>query len=100
MPRIVPVSDFSGLMSSVCALARAAANDATDSLDRGMACLRLQDIKAHCSGFRAFGSHPVADRLLGVLGHQRLEFGSCPLMVEKGRPRIAEQRRELGPGVR
>src|SRR6516162_1405013 len=97
MPRIVAVSDFSGLMSSVGALPSAAASAAPDSLDRGMACLRFQEIKAHCPSFRAFGPHPVADRLLGVLGHQRLEFGSCPLMVEKGRPRVAEQGRELGP---
>ena len=39
--RIVAVSDFSGLTSSACALARAAARAATDSLDRCMARLRL-----------------------------------------------------------
>src|SRR5262249_26719063 len=87
-------------MSSVCALARAAASAATDSLDRAMARLRLQEIKAHCPGFRAFGAHPMADRFLGVFWHQRLEFGSCPFVVEKGRPRIAKQSRKLGPGVR
>ena len=39
--RMVAVSDFSGLMSSACALAKAEASAATDSLDRGMGGLRL-----------------------------------------------------------
>src|SRR5262245_40851498 len=47
---IVAVSDFSGLMSSACAFARAEASAATESLDRCMARLALQEIEAHCSG--------------------------------------------------
>ena len=38
--RMVAVSDFSGLTSSACALARAEASAATVSLDRGMGGLR------------------------------------------------------------
>jgi hypothetical protein len=34
---MVPVSDFSGLASSVCALARAVASAAIEGLDRGVA---------------------------------------------------------------
>ena len=42
----------------------------------------------------------MADGLLGVLRHQRLEFGLGALMVEKGRARRAEQPGEFRPGVR
>src|SRR5947199_3439305 len=79
--RIVAVKDFSGLTSSACALAKAAASAATDSLDRGMGGLRLQEVKAHRAGFRAFGTHPMADSLPGILGHQAFELAFCPFMV-------------------
>src|SRR6516164_5107915 len=97
---MVAVSDCSGLTSSAWALAKAEASAATVSLDRGMGCLRLQHIKAHRSRFRPLASHPVPDRLLGVLRHQRLELALRALMVEKGFPGVAEKRCELGPGVR
>src|SRR5262244_3940585 len=45
--RMVAVRDFSGLMSSACALAKAEASAATVSLDRGMGRLYFQHIKAH-----------------------------------------------------
>src|SRR3954449_13463479 len=45
--RIVATSDFSGLVISTCALARAAAMLAIDSLELCTAGLRAQDIKAH-----------------------------------------------------
>src|SRR5262245_9592310 len=44
---VVAVSDFSGLMSSAWALAKAEASAATVSLDRGMGRLHFQHIKAH-----------------------------------------------------
>src|SRR4029453_5588482 len=97
---MVAVSDFSGLTSSTWALAKAEANAATDSLDRRMAGLRLQQIKAHCSRFRALGFHAVPDGLPGVLGHQGFELGLGPFVGEKGGPGVAEQRGELGPGIR
>src|SRR5262245_54196104 len=53
--RTVAVSDFSGLMSSAWALAKADASAATVSLDRGMAGLALEHIKAHRARFRALG---------------------------------------------
>jgi hypothetical protein len=41
----------------------------------------------------------VASGLLGIFGHQGLELVFRPLMVEKGLAGIAEQGRELRPGV-
>src|SRR6516164_11471915 len=89
---MVAVSDFSGLMSSAWAFAKAEASAATDSLDRGMAGLALQHIKAHRPRFRAFGFHAVPDRLP--------ELAFRPFVVEKGTPGIAEERGELRPGIR
>src|SRR6478752_5191647 len=97
---MVAVSDFSGLISSAWALAKAEASAATDSLDRGMGCSRLQHIKAHRSRFRTLGSNAMPDSLLGVLRHQGLEFAFRPLVVEKSLPGGAEQRCELRPRVR
>src|SRR6516164_9671268 len=71
---MVAVSDFSGLMSSAWALAKAEASAATDSLDRGMGGLPLQHIKAHRPRARALGPHPMADRLLGVVRYQGFEL--------------------------
>src|SRR6516225_6510511 len=98
--RMVAVSDFSGLMSSAWALAKAEASAATDSLDRGMGGLPLQHIKALRPRARALGPHPMADRLLGVVRYQGFELALRALVVEKGFPRVAEERGELGPGIR
>src|SRR6266446_3742665 len=98
--RIVAVSDFSGLTSSACALAKAEASAATVSLDRGMGRLRLQHIKAHRARFRTLCFHAVPDGLLGILGHQGFELAFGPFVVEKGTPGIAEERGEFGPGIR
>src|SRR5262249_51573100 len=98
--RMVAVSDFSGLMSSAWALAKAEASAATVSLDRGMGHLRLQHIKAHRSRFRALGFHPMPNGLLGILGHQGFELAFGPFVVEKGAAGVAEERGELGPGIR
>jgi hypothetical protein len=83
---MVAVSDFSGLESSACALASAAAMVPIDSLVRCMGCLLAQDIEAHGYGFRPFGPYAVPDRLLGVLRHKALELGLGVLMLEKSRP--------------
>src|SRR5260370_36219065 len=97
---MVAVSDFSGLISSDCALASAAASAANVSLHRGMGGLRRQEIETHRARFRALASHPMPDGLLGVLRHQGLELTFRPLMVEEGLPRVAEQGGELGPRIR
>src|SRR6266511_6487714 len=93
------MSDFSGLMSSAWALARAEASAATVSLDRGMGCLRLQHIKAHRSRFRALGFHAMSDGLPGILRHQGLELAFGPFVVEKGAAGVAKERGELGPRI-
>src|SRR5215471_18351950 len=98
--RMIAVSDFSGLISSACALAKAEASAATVSLDRGIGRLRLQHIKAHRPRARALGLHAVPDGLPGILGHQGFELAFGPFVLEKGLPGIAEERSELGPGIR
>src|SRR5215472_12076857 len=97
---MVAVSDFSGLMSSACALAKAEASAATDSLDRGMGGLRLQHINAHRPRFRPLRSHAMPNGLPGILRHQGFELAFSPLVVEKGAAGVAEQRGELCPGIR
>src|SRR5262245_57069075 len=97
---MVAVSDFSGLMSSAWALAKAEASAATDSLDRGMTSLDLKYIKADSSRARALGSHAMPDDLPGILRHQGFELAFRPLVVEKGAPGVAEEPGELGPRIR
>src|SRR5215510_5827376 len=97
---MIAVSDFSGLMSSAWALAKAEASAATVSLDRGMGCLALQHIKAHRSRFRTLSLHAVSNGFLGILRHQGFEFAFGPFVVEKGAPGAAEECGELGPRIR
>src|SRR5262245_28004305 len=98
--RMVAVRDFSGLMSSACALAKAEASAATVSLDRFMDSLRIKYVKAHRPRFRALGFHAVPDGLPGILGYQGFELAFRPFVVEKGAPGVAEKRGELRPGIR
>src|SRR5262249_4920849 len=97
---MVAVSDFSGLMSSAWAFAKAEASAATVSLDRGMGCLRFQHIKAHRPRFRTLGFHTVPDGLPGILRHQGFEPALGPFVVEKGTACVAEERGEFCPGIR
>src|ERR1700730_202134 len=98
--RMVAVRYFSGLTSSAWALAKAEASAATVSLDRGMGRLRLQQIKAYRPRFRALGFHAVSDGFPGILGHQGFELAFGPFVVEEGTAGVAEERRELRPGIR
>src|SRR5829696_7531955 len=66
---IVPESDFSGLTSSACALAKAPASAPMDSLEQYMAGFHAEDVKANGAGFRALGPDAMANRLFGILGH-------------------------------
>src|SRR5262249_7760195 len=97
---MMAVSDFSGLISSACALAKAEASAATDSLDRCMDRLHRQHIKAHGSRSGALSSHPVPNRLLGVLRHQGFKLAFRSLMLEKRLPGVAKQSGEFRPGIR
>src|SRR5215831_6184349 len=97
--RMVATSDFSGLVSSACALASAAAMVPIVSLERCMAALHAQDIKAYRTGFGSFGSDAMADRLLGVLGHQGLELRLRVLMLEVSLARAPKHASEFRPSI-
>src|SRR5580704_17378050 len=81
---MVPIRDFSGLTSSICALARAAARLAMPSLDRCMMILRFEEVEADGAGFRALGPDAMTDRLMRVLRHQPFEFGLGLFVVGMG----------------
>src|SRR3954471_10270929 len=100
MPGMVPTSDFSGLVSSSCAWARAAAIVPIDSLERCMTALHGHEVETDCTGLRTLGPDPMAIGFLGVLRHERLELALCLLMLGEGWPRSAVDAGELGPGVR
>src|SRR5271165_6614218 len=99
---MVAVSDFSGLVSSACAFASAAAIAPMVSLDPCMAAFLImsEKIKADRARLRTLGPNAVAGGFLCVLRHQGLEFGPGPLMVEKGGARGAEETGKLRPGIR
>src|SRR5260370_3306802 len=96
---MVAVSDFSGLVSSACALASAPAMVPIVSLDWCMGCLLAQDIEAHGSGFRPFGPYAMPHGLLGVFRHQALELGLGALVFKKSRPRPAKHPGKLAPVI-
>src|SRR5438132_1708040 len=95
----VATSEFSGLLRSTCALARAAAIVPMDSLDLCMNRLHAQNIKAHRTGFRALGSDAVPYCLLRVLRHQALELGLRVLVLDIGLSGAPEHTGEFRPGV-
>src|SRR4029077_10844457 len=97
---IVAVRDFSGFTSSDWAFAKAAARAATESLDRCTVRLRLQQIKTYRAGFRTLCPYPMPNRLFGILRNECLEFALSSLMLRKRITGAAENRRELGPGIR
>src|SRR2546425_8512463 len=96
---MVATSDFSGLVNSACALAKAAAIAPMESLERCMGALHAEDIKAQGAGSRAFGPDSVADRLLGVLWNKPLEFCLGVLMLEESLSRPPKYAREFRPGI-
>src|SRR5215467_8701724 len=96
---MVATSDFSGLVSSACALASAAAMVPIDSLQRCMAALHAQDIKAHRTGFGSFGPDAMADRFPGILGHKGLELRLGILMLEVSLARAPKHGGEFRPGI-
>src|SRR5260221_14639261 len=96
---MVATSDFSGLVSSIWAFARAAAIAPIDSLERCMAGLQFEQIEADGSGFRALGADAMPDCLLGVLGHETLQFDLSILMLQKCRSGLAKDCGEFRPGI-
>src|SRR5580658_7891936 len=96
---MVAVRDFSGLTSSACALASAAARLAMDGLDLCTAALHAHEIKAHRPRLRALGPNAMADRLLGVLRHQTLQFCLGLFMFEMRRTGPRKHPGEFRPGI-
>jgi hypothetical protein len=92
-------SDFSGLTSSACALANAAARLAMDGLDLCTAALHAEEVEAHGARFRALGPDAMPGRLLGILWHQTLQFGLGLFMFEMRRTGPRENRSKLRPGI-
>ena len=97
---MVSISYFSGLESSHCALASAAASAAIDSPDRRMASLRFEDVEADCARFRVAGPDPVPYRLLGVLRNEPLELGLGLVVLGMGVPGPQKDAGEFRPAVR
>jgi hypothetical protein len=60
------------------------------SLERCTTILRLDEIEADRTRFRALGADTVPDRLLGVLRHQRFQLSLRSLVLKKGLARTAE----------
>src|ERR1700722_19128932 len=97
---MVPIRDFSGLTSSICALARAAAKLAMHSLDRCMIILHFEEVEADGAGFRALGPDAVTDRLMGILGNKFFEFGLGLFVLGMGRLGARKNTGEFRPRIR
>ena len=54
--------------------------------------LHFKEIEADGAGFRALGPDAMPDRLLGIFGHEPLEFGLGILVLQKGRAGLARRR--------
>src|ERR1700716_3463473 len=96
---MVAVSDFSGLVSSAWALARAPAMAPIDSLERCITSLHFKEVEADGAGFRALGAQAMPYRLLGVLGHQPFQFGLGVLVLEKRGSGLAKHSGKFRPGI-
>src|ERR1700722_12895245 len=97
---MVATSDFSGLMSSTCARARAAAKLPIESLDCCMPILSFQQLKGDGAGFGARGAHTMADGLLRVLRYEAFQFCPGALVFEKCRVSSSKGAGEFRPGIR
>ena len=82
---MVAVSDFSGLVSSPWALARAAAIAPIVHWSGASAASASRRSKLIGPGFRAFGPQAVPDGFLGILRNQLLKVGLGALMLLMGR---------------
>src|SRR5216683_5251540 len=71
-----------------------------DSLECCMACLQFEQIEADGSGFRALGADAMPDCLLGVLGHEALQFDLGVLMLQKCCSGLTKDCGEFRPGIR
>src|SRR3954452_16630459 len=96
---MVAVNDFSGLASSIWALASAAAMAPMVALERCIGELHIHQVKTDRARLRALGPKPTPGRLLGVLRHEFLQLGFHSFVREEVGPGTAEGCRELSPAV-
>ena len=99
---MVATKDFSGLTSSPCALASAAASCAIDSLDRcmGITVTVMKQGKTDGARFRALRPDAMAKGLLRILRHEALELGLRSFVVLMRFVRPRKGRRKLRPSIR
>src|SRR5258706_13411186 len=71
-----------------------------DSLERCMASLQFEQIKADGAGFRALGADAMPDCFLGILGHEAFQFDLGVLMLQKCCSGLTKHRGEFRPGIR
>src|SRR3954453_16181315 len=93
------VSDFSGLVSSIWAFARAPAIAPMLSLERCMTDLHVMKVEADRARFGAFGPDAMPNRFLGVLWHQLLELGLGGVVFGVGAAGLTKHAGEFGPGI-
>src|ERR1700704_6561953 len=96
---MVAVSDFSGLASSIWALANAPAIAPMVSLERCMTDLRHLEIKADGARFGSLGADAMPDGLLGILRHQLLPLDLGGFLRQEGLARLAKHTRQCRPGI-
>src|ERR1700722_2580424 len=96
---MVAVSAFSGLVSSIWALAKAPAIAPMVSLERCMPSLRLLELKTDGAGFGALGAHAMAACFPGVLRHQLLQLKLGRVMIEVGASRPAKHPGKFRPRI-
>src|SRR5262249_43644772 len=98
----MPTSDFSGLASSICALASAVASAAIERLGRCMAHLLRGDgqkVKADRAGFGAPRANAVANCFFGILRDQVIELRLGLLVLKVRLPGVGKDRGKLRPGI-
>src|SRR6476660_444459 len=96
---MVAVSDFSGLASSICALARAPAIAPIDSLERCMTDLRHLEIKADGARLGSLGPNAVPNRFLGILRHEFLQLNFRCFMIEESCAGLTKHAGKFRPGI-
>src|SRR5690242_17877591 len=61
--------------------------------------LSFQNIEPDGARFNAPSAHSMPDRFLGVLRHERLQFGLGAFVIKKSASRAAKRRSEFRPRV-
>src|ERR1700730_18950741 len=96
---MVAVSDFSGLVSSIWALASAPAMAPIVSLQCCITGLHGMEFQTDSAGFGAFSAHAMATCFPGVLRHQLLQLGLRRVMIEIGSSRAAKHSGTFRPRI-